>query len=125
MKTLPLFTKTKIVASVISDEIIATFPFTKKVTQNDEIELFLGKYPREFYIIFDDSLKIKDDDMFCIYDEDDKPIWFTDDTQINVIYFRDERVAKFVVSVILKHYPELCVFDEDADCFKTGEEFIK
>lgn len=43
--------------------------------------------------------------------------------QINTLYYRDIRVAKSVVGITLEQYPELYVFDEDKDCFKSGKEF--
>lgn len=63
MKTLSLITKNKIEAFKISNLIMEKHPFSKKIVKNDDEELFLGKFSKEFYIIFADSVPLKNDPM--------------------------------------------------------------
>ncbi len=125
MKTLMLITNNKITNEVISKLIIDNFPFSKKITRNDEIELFIGKYPREFYIIFSDSQLFKDDPLLSTFEEDDVKQFLDKNSYINTLYYRNNDVAKNVVKSILEKYPELYIFDEDKDCFTSGYDFVK
>ena len=123
MKNVTLITKNKIEASVISKPLIERFPFSKKITQNDEIELFLGKFPKEFYIVFDDSEDIESESS--LFDEEElKQIPFRP-AQFNCLFFHLNEVAKEVIKIISEFYPELIVCDDDTNKFYSCAEFVK
>ena len=125
MKTLSLITKNKIESSKISNLILEKHPFSKKIIKNDEEELFLGKFPREFYIIFNDSCYLKDDEIFSAFDKKELDILPIENPLVNTLYYRDIEVAKSIVKILLEQYPELYVFDEDEDGFKSAKDYIK
>lgn len=121
MKSVCLFTKTKITADKVSQKIINCFKWKKRIVQNDEIELFLGYFPHEFYIVYSDSCDIDDPD--CLFDESDKKQVPFNNSQVNEIFYRDESVAKFVVNIIFEEYPELIIMDDDGNMM-TAQKFI-
>lgn len=122
MKSISLITKRKIEAKTVSREIIDLFPFSKETTTNDEKELFLGKFPNEFYILFADSMNVEDEDSMFTEEERNligfKPAVFTN------LYFHIDGVALSPVAVILKHYPELIIYDEQEDVFLPASEYL-
>ena len=124
MKTLGLFTRNKITADVISDDIIKNFPFEKRIVQNDDIELFVGKYPREFYIVFSEEKENTEEALRIFTDEDISQIPF-ENWSFNVLHYWDVRVAQYVVQKIQYFYPELFLLDENTDIFLKPEEFLK
>ena len=123
MKTIGLFTRQQIKASEVSEIIIQDFPFKKVIEQNDENELFLGKYPREFYIIFSDGDEHTKEARNCFNQEECKNIPFND-WYYNIIYYWYPSVIKYVVNKIFIKYPELILYDEDSDTFYTPEKYL-
>lgn len=113
MKEVSLFTKTKIISSAVSKSIIDSYKWKKRIVRNDEGELFLGYFPREFYIIFDDSTPIDHPD--CLYTESDKQQIPFSDPQVNELFYRDEEVARYVVSIVYSVHPELYIMDDDGN----------
>ena len=122
MKDVCLFTKTKITAEKVSQKIIDSFHWKKRIVQNDEVELFLGYPPHEFYIVYGDSCDINDPD--CLFEKEDKKAIPFENPLVNMIYYHDDKVAKYVVSVILSVYPELYICNNDGDIMPASE-FIK
>lgn len=118
-----LITKTKITSSVVSSEIIRNFPFSKRITQNDDVELFIGKFPHEAYIIFDESKSIND--KLCLLEDSDKANIPFGEAQFNFISFNSKEVAQNIVSTIAKFYPELVVYDESINKIITAEQYLK
>ena len=124
MNTLGLFTKIKIEGHKINDSIIKDFPFKKRIVQNDDIELFVGKYPREFYIVFSEEQE-NTEEAQRIFTEDDKSQIPFENWSFNVLYYWDVRVAQYVVQKIQYFYPELFLLDESTDIFLKPEDFLK
>lgn len=122
MNSISLITKNKIDGLKINDYIIKDFPFTKTVIQNDEKELFVGKYPKEFYIIYDTSHDVNGE-LSLLEEEDIKQIPFSPAVFV-LLNFRKKEVAKYVVSKILDFYPELYIYDEENDKIISATEYI-
>lgn len=120
MNAIALIAKTKITASKVSDFFIKTFN-TKTIPQNDERELFLGKMPNNFYIVYDDSLSLNDSK--CIFDKEIKDAIPFKEGTFNYLYFHKLEVAKEVVKVIGSVYKELIIFD-DNDFIGAADIFI-
>lgn len=120
MKSLTLFTKTKITADKISQKLINRFS-NKTVVQNDEIEIWLGDFPNNFYIIFSDSESI-DSETFLMEDWEKELIPF-DNAVTNDLYYHKEKLVEEVVRVIAEEYPELIINDEENDYY-TAEEYL-
>lgn len=120
MNAIALITKTKITSTKVSDLLIKTFN-TKVISQNDEHELFLGKMPNNFYIVYDDSLSL--DDSKCIFDKEIKDAIPFKEGTFNYLYFHKLEVAKEVVKVIGSVYKELIIFD-DNDFVGPADIFI-
>lgn len=118
MKEISLFTRTKITADKVAAKIIDSYKWKMRIVQNDETEIFLGYSPYEFYIVFSDSCDINDPD--CLFEESDKKQIPFDNPQVNEIYFHDDEVAKYVISVILTEYPELYLMDDDGNVFSAS-----
>lgn len=110
MNAIALITKTKIMASKVSDLLIKVFN-TKTISQNDEQELFLGKMPNNFYIVYDDSLSLNDSK--CIFDKEIKDAIPFKEGAFNYLYFHKLEVAKEVVKLIGSVYKELIIFDDN------------
>lgn len=123
MKTIVLFTKESILASKVSKDIISNYPFSKKITKNDETELFVGKYPNEAYIIFNDTLPISD--KSCLLSDEEKALIPFKPVQFNVVYYRNILSAKAFVKTILKFYPELYIFNEEKDALESASVFLE
>lgn len=121
MKEISLFTKTKITADRVSQKIIDSFKWKKRFVQNDEGELFLGYFPHEFYIIYDDSCDIDDPD--CLFEDSDKKKIPFEHSQVSEIFYHYEEVAKYVIGIILTEYPELYIMDDDGNV-SPASEFI-
>lgn len=122
MKTIGIFTKEPVTAEKVTEDIIKNYPFSKKVVINNNGQLFLGKYPREFYITYSETTDINDE--LLVFTEEDKKIIPFDPIQFNVINFWDSRVIKYVISVILKHYPELYILDETEEHIIPAQEYL-
>ena len=110
MNAIALITKTEIMASKVSDLLIKVFN-TKTISQNDEHELFLGKMPDYFYIVYDDSLSLNDSK--CIFDKEIKDAIPFKEGAFNYLYFHKLEVAKEVVKLIGSVYKELIIFDDN------------
>jgi len=121
MNSIALVTKTKITADKVSKLLIDNFSHSKKITQNDNSELFIGKMPNNFYIVYDDCLSL-DDEKCMLFEEDLKAIPFKEGFYNN-LFFHNIEIAKYVIKVISGIYKELLVLDED-DFVGTAEEYI-
>ncbi len=122
MNAVELITKTKITAEKVSELLVSGFKYSKKTSQNDDAELFIGKIPNNFYIVFADSVSL--DDPRCILDPEIRMAIPFKEGQINCLYFHDVEIAKYAVGVIAKVYDDLFVFDEN-DFVGTAKEYIE
>lgn len=122
MYSIGLITKTKITAEKVSQKLIDSFPYKKRILQNDENELYIGFIPREFFIMYDDSKSIDDPD--CLFEEWEKKLIPFENALYTNLFYRDENVAKYAVKIIMQEYPELIVNDEDNE-YLTAEEYLK
>ena len=122
MYSIGLITKTKITAKKVSQKLIDSFPYKKRILQNDENELYIGFIPREFFIMYDDSKSTDDPD--CLFEEWEKKLIPFENALYTNLFYRDENVAKYAVKIIVQEYPELIVNDEDNE-YLTAEEYLK
>lgn len=121
MKSITLITKTKITADKVSQKLIDGYNWKKKIVQNNEKELFLGFFPREFYIVYDDSSNM--DSSLSGFDESDKEKIPFDNPIINELYCRDSKVIRNIIGIILEEYPELYICCNDN--IMTASEYIE
>lgn len=122
MKTISLITKTQINAKDVNEKLISAYPFKRKIVRNDDIEIFLGKTPREFYIIFDEFYKI--DSNICMLSDEQKSMIPFKDAYVIEMYYWDDRILKYVVETLLSVYSELYICDYDNNIL-SAEDFIK
>lgn len=122
MNSISLITKNKIDGSKINDYILKDFPFSKTVIQKDEKELFVGKYPKEFYIIYDTSHDVNGE-LSLLEEDDIKQIPFSPAVFV-LLNFRKKEVAKYIVGKILDIYPELYIYDEESDKIISASKYI-
>ena len=120
MNGITLITKTKITREKIVEPLKCKLTTSKVITQDDEHEIFMGKYPNNFYIVFDDSISI--DDSRCILEQEEKDSIPFKNAQLNYMTFHNIDVAKKVVAIIHEVYPELIIIDDDG-IFYNAEEF--
>lgn len=123
MKQIGIITKTKVENKTISKLLIDNFPFSKKIVQNDEIQLFLGKYPNNFSIDFDISSFMDDPNLDFDKEQIDQ-IPF-DPAHFNFIQFWNINVIKYVVKTIYEVFPELIIYDDENDKLVSASEFLK
>lgn len=120
MNGITLITKTKITSDKVSELLKTKSEVARKITQDDEHELFMGNFPNNFYIVFDDSISV--DDSKCILEQEEKDLIPFEEAQLNYLNFHNLSVAKRVVKVIKEVYPELIVLDDNGT-FYNAEEF--
>lgn len=123
MKQIGIITKTKVENKTISKLLIDNFPFSKKIVQNDEIQLFLGKYPNNFSIDFDISSFMDDPNLDFDKEQIDQ-IPFVP-AHFNFIKFWNINVIKYVVKTIYEIFPELIIYDDENDKLVSASEFLK
>lgn len=123
MKQIGIITKTKVENKTISKLLIDNFPFSKKIVQNDEIQLFLGKYPNNFSIDFDISSFMDDPNLDFDKEQIDQ-IPFVP-AHFNFIQFWNINVIKYVVKTIYEVFPELIIYDDENDKLVSASEFLK
>lgn len=120
MNSITPVTKNKITHAVVAEKLLSNFPHSKVVSQNDEHEIFIGKIPNNFYIVFDDSMEV--DSELCILDEEDKKMIPFSQGKVNYLFFHNIEIAKYAVSIIKQFYEELVIFDDDG-IFYTADSF--
>lgn len=123
MKTLELITPTKIDNTLIASAIIENFPRKKTIIQNNDIQLFVGKTPYNFYINFDMALPMTED-ILCFEPEDFKLIPY-ENAICTPLFYHLEEVIIPVIQTILKYYSSLYIRDNEVDIVESAESFIK
>jgi len=123
MKNVTLFTKYKIESKDISEKLIKDFPRNKVIVANDENQLFIGKYPNNLYIRFEDSIDINDP-LALLYTEFKQNISFNP-ININELFYHKNEVLKYALLILLKIYPELLVYDDITEFFGKAEDFLQ
>lgn len=122
MNIINLITKTRIVSEKVSDKIIQNCVYSNKITRNTATELFVGKFPNEFYIIFDEAYSVNDENS--MFDNDEKAQIPFENAMVADLNFRNKDVAKIVVKTILEVYPELLIVDDDSGEIITADKYI-
>ena len=121
MKSLHILTKTPIDTNTIKAEIKELYK-TKKLYSETEVYLYIGVAPNSFIIDFNNEGYFSGPD--CFFSEKTINLVPIKNPVFAILSYHKPSIARKIVSVILKHYKEVWVYDDEYLWIGPAQEYI-
>ena len=96
-----------------------------KVATFDEKHFFVGKYPNTIGVYVEKKRMFSDCEYESdLFGEEDKGKIPIENAYRTDVTYHQSKATKKLVEVLLKAYPELCIYDNDEDELMTAKEYL-